>query len=264
MSDGGRNLAGKVAVITGGGRGIGAVIAAALASRGASLALIGRTGSSLAATAEDIRARHAAEVCCETADVSREDDVKAAFARIEAALGAPSILINNAGIAPSSPFLKSSATFWREVLDVDLMSAVYASQAAIPGMLKTGWGRIVNISSVAGLTGKAYITAYCAAKHAMIGLTRSLAIEFARKGITVNAVCPSYTDTDIVTNAVNNIAAKTGRSSEDALSALVDPNPQGRLIRPEEVADTVVWLCGNGAESVNGQSIVLAGGELMP
>ncbi|MDE2166975.1 MAG: SDR family oxidoreductase [Alphaproteobacteria bacterium] len=256
-------FAGHHAVVTGGGRGIGAAIAEALARRGASISLIGRKADVLGATASRLAKVHGAKVAIAAADVGDEAAVHEAMAALRGQLGAPTILVNNAGIAVSAPFLKSDAAFWRKLLDVDLMGAVFCTQAVLPPMLEAGWGRIVNIVSTAGVTGQAYITAYCAAKHAMIGLTRALAIEIVRKGITVNAVCPGYTDTDIVANSIANIVNKTGRSREEALASLVAHNPQGRLVKPEEVADTVVWLCGDGAASVTGQSIVLAGGEVM-
>ena len=252
------------AVITGSGRGIGAAIAEALARQGAAVSLIDLNTEELGATASRLANDHGAKVATAAADVSDEAAVRKAMAALTGQLGAPTILVNSAGIAVSAPFLKSDAAFWRKLLDIDLMGAVFCSQAVLPPMLEAGWGRIVNIASTAGVTGQAYITAYCAAKHGMVGLTRALAIETARKGVTVNAVCPGYTDTAIVANSIANIVGKTGRSRDEALAGLVAHNPQGRLVKPEEVADAVVWLCGEGAGSVTGQSIVVAGGELMP
>lgn len=259
-----RLFAGRHAIVTGGGRGIGAAIAASLAARGASLSLLGRTASTLESTARQLGEEHGVPVGIAVVDIADEASLTAGIARCIAERGPVGILVNNAGIAPSAPFLKSDAKLWREVLDVDLMGAVHAARAVLPGMLEAGRGRIVNIASTAGLTGMAYVTAYCAAKHALVGFTRALAMETARKGITVNAVCPGYTETDIVGDALQNITAKTGRSREEALKNLVAHNPQARLIRPEEVAETVAWLCTDTAESVTGQSIVVAGGELMP
>ena len=257
-------LAGKHAAVTGGGRGLGVAIAAALAARGAKVSLLGRTASTLDATAQRIASEHAATVGFAVADIADERSITDAIAACAAARGPIDLLINNAGIAPSAPFLKSDTRLWREVLDVDLMGSVYATRAVLPGMLAAGWGRVVNIASTAGLTGMPYVTADCAAKHALIGFTRALAMETARKGITVNAVCPGYSDTDIVGDALNNIVSKTGRSRDEALANLVAHNPQGRLIAPEEVGETIAWLCSEAAASVTGQSIVLAGGELMP
>ncbi len=186
------------------------------------------------------------------------------MATVRDTLGAPTILVNNAGVAVSAPFMKSDAAFWRKVLDIDLMGAVYCTQAALPAMLEAKWGRIINIASTAGLAGYAYIAAYCAAKHGMIGLTRGLAMETARTGVTVNAICPGYVDTEMTAQNIANIMKKTGRSHEEVLASLVVHNPQGRLIHPREVADAVAWLCRESAASVTGQSIVIAGGELMP
>ena len=252
------------AVVTGGGRGIGAAVAEALARLGASVSLIGRKAEVLHAEATRLANEFGTKVATATADITDEAAVHKAIATLRDTLGPPSILVNNAGIAASATFLKSDAALWRMVLDVNLMGAVYCAQAVLPGMLEAGWGRIINIASVAGLTGHPYITAYCAAKHGLIGLTRALAMETARTNITVNAVCPSYTDTEMTANSIANITRKTGHNSEEALASLVARNPQRRLIQPAEVADAVVWLCSDGAASVTGQSIVLAGGELMP
>ncbi|MFO1218048.1 MAG: SDR family NAD(P)-dependent oxidoreductase [Burkholderiaceae bacterium] len=260
----GRPLAGRHAAVTGGGRGLGVAIAAALAARGATVSLLGRTAKTLEATAERLAADHGVAVGTAVADIADEGAITAAIAACVAARGPVHILVNNAGIAPSAPFLKSDAKLWRNVLDVDLMGAVHATRTVLPGMLASGWGRVVNVASTAGLTGMPYVTAYCAAKHALIGFTRALAMETAKKGVTVNAVCPGYSDTDIVGDALANIVAKTGRSRDEALANLVAHNPQGRLIQPAEVGETIVWLCSEAAASVTGQSIVLAGGELMP
>ncbi|MDE3108884.1 MAG: SDR family oxidoreductase [Acidobacteriota bacterium] len=257
-------LAGRHAVVTGGGRGIGAAVADALARAGASVSLIGRNAEKLRATATRIATEHGVKTSTAIADVTDEPAVRQAIGILRDSLGSPAILVNNAGIGVSSPFLKSGRDFWRKVLDTDLMGAVYCTQAALPDMLQAKWGRIVNIASTAGLTGYAYISAYCAAKHAMVGFTRALAIETARTGVTVNAICPSYVDTEMTSGTIGNIVQKTGRSEEQALASLVAPNPQGRLIQPVEIAEAVVWLCGHNAASVTGQSIVIAGGELMP
>jgi NAD(P)-dependent dehydrogenase (short-subunit alcohol dehydrogenase family) len=257
-------LAGRHALVTGGGRGIGAAVADALAKAGAAVSLIGRNAEKLRATATRIANERGVKTVTATADVSDEAAVRQAIGRVRDSLGAPAILVNNAGVAISSTFLKSGRELWREVLDTDLLGAVYCTQAALPAMLEAKWGRIVNIASTAGLTGYAYIAAYCAAKHGMIGVTRALAIETARTGVTVNAVCPSYVDTEMTAGTVANIVQKTGRSEEEATASLTAHNPQGRLIQPVEIAETVVWLCGENAASVTGQSIVIAGGELMP
>lgn len=251
------------AVITGGGRGIGAAIAEALARLGASVSLIGRNAETLQVTADRLAKDYGVKVGSASADVADEAAVQKAISTVRDVLGAPTILVNNAGVAVSAPFLKSNAAFWRNVLDIDLMGSVYCTQAVLPAMLESKWGRIINIASTAGVTGYAYVTTYCAAKHGMIGLTRALAMETARTGVTVNAVCPGYTDTEMTSQTIANITKKTGRSREEALASLVTHNPQGRLIQPSEVADAVVWLCGDNAASVTGQSIAVAGGEVL-
>lgn len=251
------------AVITGGGRGIGAAIAEALARLGASVSLIGRNAETLQVTADRLAKDYGVKVASASADVADEAAVQKAISTVRDVLGAPTVLVNNAGVAVSAPFLKSNAAFWRNVLDIDLMGSVYCTQAVLPAMLESKWGRIINIASTAGVTGYAYVTTYCAAKHGMIGLTRALAIETARTGVTVNAVCPGYTDTEMTSQTIANITKKTGRSREEALASLVTHNPQGRLIQPSEVADAVVWLCGDNAASVTGQSIAVAGGEVL-
>ena len=246
------------AVVTGGGRGIGAAIATALAAEGAKLTLMGRNRAQLQdkaamlATAQAIRC-----------DVTNEAEVGAAFAEARQTFGPVAILINNAGAADSAPFVRTSFELFQRMLDVNLIGTFLCSRAALPDMLEAGFGRIVNVASIAGLKGAAYVSAYCAAKHGVVGLTRALALETATKGITVNAVCPSYTDTDMVRDAIANIAQKTGRKTEQAEAELVGKNPQGRLIRPEEVAATVLWLCAPGTDAITGQAIAVAGGEVM-
>jgi NAD(P)-dependent dehydrogenase (short-subunit alcohol dehydrogenase family) len=188
--------------------------------------------------------------------------VQAAFTAARNRFGSVSLLINNAGQAASAKFTDTDETLWNRMFAVNVNGPYLCCRQAIPDMLQAGFGRVVNVASVAGLRGGAYISAYASSKHAVIGLTRSLAVEYAARNITVNAVCPGFVDTDIVKSAVANIVSKTGRSESEALAALVAGNPQRRLIQPREVADTVMWLCRPGAESVTGQSIVLAGGEV--
>jgi NAD(P)-dependent dehydrogenase (short-subunit alcohol dehydrogenase family) len=250
------SLQGEHAVVTGASRGIGAAIARALASQGAKLTLLGRNRDSLDKLAAELNGR--TETCVVVADVTDGSALQAAFASGKERFGAVTILVNNAGQARSAPLHTAPDSLWDEMLDVNLGGVYRCIRCALPDMLQAGRGRIVNIASTAGLTGYAYVTAYAAAKHAVIGLTRSLAIELARKNITVNAVCPGYSDTDMVRDAVANIQAKTGRDEASARAALTACNPQGRLIAP-----TVLWLCSSGAGSITGQSIAVAGGELM-
>jgi NAD(P)-dependent dehydrogenase (short-subunit alcohol dehydrogenase family) len=256
------SLAGRHALVTGAGRGIGTSIARRLARAGAKLTLVGRTEGALQALAEELRAA-GTQVQCAAADISRREAVDAAFASARAGFGRVDILINNAGQAASSPVTKRDDQVWNDMLGVNLSGTYYCLQAALPEMIKANYGRIVNVASTAGLTGYAYVAAYCAAKHGVVGLTRAVAREVATRNITVNAVCPGYTDTDIVQSAARKIAAVTGRSQDDAVQAMTKTNPQGRLVQPDEVAHTVAWLCLPGTESITGQSIVVAGGELM-
>ncbi len=187
----------------------------------------------------------------------------AAFDAARGGFGPVHLLVNNAGQAHSAPFAKTSIELWRQMLDVNLTGSFLCSQAALPDMLAAGFGRIVNVASTAGLVGYQYVSAYVASKHGVIGLTRSLALELARKPVTVNAVCPGYTETDIVAGTIANIAAKTGRSAEQARAELTRSNPQGRLVQPQEVANAVAWLCLPGSEAITGQAISVSGGEVM-
>lgn len=254
-------LAGRHALVTGGGGGIGAAIARALLVRGARVTISGRSSDTLAATVAQLSAL--GQIDAVQMDVASAASVAQAFAAAQARFGVVAILINNAGQAASSPILKTADDEWQQMLAVNLTGAWHCMRAALPAMLEEGWGRIVNVASTAGLTGYAYVSAYCAAKHGVVGLTRALALEVATRGITVNAVCPGYTDTDIVRDAVANIVARTGRSAQQAVDALASANPQRRLVRPDEVADTVAWLCGQAASAINGQAIAVAGGEVM-
>ncbi|MER3480047.1 MAG: 3-hydroxyacyl-CoA dehydrogenase [Meiothermus sp.] len=252
-------LAGKHAVVTGGGRGIGAAIAAELAQAGAKLTLMGRSRAHLEAQAK----RLGAEVHVETCDVSDPNDVQRAFQGAASALGEVAILVNNAGQAESQPFSQTDLGLWRRMLEVNLTGTFLCTQAALPGMLSLQWGRIVNIASTAGLRGYPYVSAYCAAKHGVIGLTRALALELAKKNITVNAICPGYTQTDLLEASLARIVQQTGRGPAEARAELTRANPQGRLIQPEEVAQAVLWLCLPKSAALTGQAIAVAGGEVM-
>lgn len=250
------SLASHHALVTGGGRGIGRAIAAGLSRAGAAVTVLGRSRRSLD-EAVAFGDAHAAVV----ADVADRASVNAAIA--EAAARQPiDILIANAGAADSAPFAKSDAAMFQRMFDVNVIGVVHAAQAVLPGMKARGSGRIVAIASTAGLKGYAYVSAYSAAKHAVVGLVRSLALEVASSGITVNAVCPGFTDTDLVAASIDNIMSKTGRSREQAVAELAKHNPQGKLVTPSEVADCVLWLCGDGASAVIGQAIAVAGGEI--
>ncbi len=253
------NLQNRHAVVTGGGQGIGAAIARLLVGLGANVTVLGRKLEAVQAlVAEQPERMHAV-----SADVSDADQVQAAFASARQRFGPIAILINNAGQASSAAFLKTDLALWSQMLAVNLTGTMLCTQAVVPDMLQAKWGRVVNVASTAGLAGYAYVAAYCAAKHGVVGLTRALALEFAKKGMTVNAVCPGYTETDIVRNSIANVMAKTGRTEEQARAEFTAGNPQGRLVQVDEVADAVAWLCGPAASAITGQSIAVCGGEVM-
>ena len=252
-------LEGKHALVTGGGRGIGAAVAAALIGTGARVTLTGRDADRLERQTHALGERAQGIVM----DVTDGAAVSRAFQRATETFGPVQILVNNAGVARSAPFHRTDPALWQELLAVNLTGTYLCCRAALPGMLDAGFGRIVNVASTAGLTGYAYVTAYSAAKHGVIGLTRALAVETARSPVTVNAVCPGYTDTDMVREAIANIVAKTGKSDDEARAALTQRNPQQRLVRPDEVANAVLWLCLPGSDAVTGQSISVSGGEVM-
>jgi NAD(P)-dependent dehydrogenase (short-subunit alcohol dehydrogenase family) len=257
-------LAGRHALVTGAGRGIGAAIAQALAAAGARVTLLGRDSQNLKASAARITQAHPqSETAAIAADVADSAAIKEALRSARTHFGPVHLLINNAGQAESAPFLKTDEALWQRMLAVNLTGTYLCSREVLPDMLKGSYGRIVNIASTAGLRGYAYVTAYTAAKHGVVGLTRALALEVITSGITVNAICPGYTDTDIVKNAVDTIAAQTGRSAEEARAILVRNNPQRRLIAPQEIAQAAVWLCGPDTGSITGQSLAIAGGEVM-
>jgi NAD(P)-dependent dehydrogenase (short-subunit alcohol dehydrogenase family) len=258
-----RPFTGQHAVVTGGGRGIGAAIAEHLAARGAALTLIGRSAAPLEAMKARLNARYTVPVEAAVADVTDADQVAKAFAQATAALGPAQILINNAGRGESVPIKRMDLAFLKRMLDINVASAFLCMQQVVPAMTAAGYGRIVNIASTAGLIAYRYVSAYVASKHAVVGLTRAYALELAKTGITVNAVCPSYVETDMTKDTLANIVAKTGKSEAEARAELAKFNPQGRIIGPEEVATVVSWLALPGSGSITGLAIPVAGGEVM-
>ena len=246
------------AVVTGGSRGIGAAIAARLVEAGMHVTLMGRDEVALAAAHAELGVLQTV-----TVDVTDADAVHDAFARAAAEGGPVGVLVNNAGAAESAPFEQTGLDLLERMLAVNLNGTLLCSQAVLPGMREAGWGRIVNVASTAALKGYAYVSAYCAAKHAVLGLTRALAQETAHRGITVNAVCPGYTDTDMTRRTLEGIRDKTGRSLDEAHAELLRHNPQRRLVDPDEVATTVAWLCADASAAITGQAIAVAGGEVM-
>jgi NAD(P)-dependent dehydrogenase (short-subunit alcohol dehydrogenase family) len=250
--------AGRHALVTGGGRGIGAAVAHALTGAGAIVTVLGRSVAPLAAA---VAAHDAAG--WQQADVTDAESFAAAVARAEAAHGPLAILVNNAGAAETAPLARTDRALWDRMLAVNLTSVFQAMRIVVPAMAARGYGRVVNIASTAGLAGYPYVSAYVAAKHGVVGLTRALALEHAKSGVTINAVCPGFTDTDLVANSVAAVAAKSGRPAANILASFVRANPQGRLVQPLEVAAAVLFLCGPGSDAMTGQSIAVAGGEIL-
>lgn len=254
-------LRGRHAVVTGGSRGIGATIAAALARLGAAVTVMGRDVAALDRVAGELRtAGHlVTAVACDVTDDTR---VRSAFQHAASEHGAPYILVNNAGQAEGRGFLDTTRELWDRMLAVNLTGAYLCTQQVLGAMLRAGEGRIVNIASTSALKGYRNVSAYCAAKHGLVGLTRALAAETARAGITVNAVCPGYTDTDMAEHAVQNIMRDMNRTEDEARALIARSNPRGTLIEPREVVSAVAWLCSPDASGITGQVVVVAGGEI--
>jgi 3-hydroxybutyrate dehydrogenase len=252
-------LNGKIALITGGGRGIGREIALTFARQGARIAVAARTTEQVEQVAKEIGNNAIALVC----DVSDSESVSRMFSDLRERLGDADILVNNAGIAESATFVNTTDELWHRHISINLSGTFYCTRAALPSMLKKGWGRIINVASIAAKTGAPYVAAYTASKHGVLGLTRTVALEVATRGVTVNAICPGYVDTEMVARGIEQITSKTGRTAEEALESLKKMSPQNRLVTAEEVAALALLLASDEGRGINGQGINVDGGTVL-
>jgi 3-hydroxybutyrate dehydrogenase len=255
-------LQGRRALVTGGGRGIGRATALALAREGADVAVCSRTATEVEQVADDLR-RLGRQAQAFTVDVASAESVRALFAQVTARFGAPDILVNAAGVAPSAPLVKTPDELWHQAIETNLSGPFYCTREALPAMLERGWGRVVNVASVAGKTGSTYIAAYAASKHGLLGLTKCAALEVASRGVTVNAVCPGYVDTPMTDVSVSRVVVKTGLSEQDVRRRLEEMSPQKRLFTSEECAALAVFLCQEDARGINGQALSIDGGMVL-
>lgn len=254
----------RIALITGGGRGIGRAIALHFASEGASIAVAARSVDQVESVASELNERFQTKALGVACDVSDVSSVRQMFETVSKFFErAPDIVVNNAGIAESAPLVKTTDELWHRILEVNLSGTFYCTRAALPAMITNGWGRIINVASIAGKTGAPYVAAYSASKHGVVGLTRSVALEVATKGITVNAICPGYVDTDMVSRGIENITLKTKLSADEALDSLKKMSPQNRIIAPEEVAALALLLASDEGAGINGQAINVDGGTVL-
>ncbi len=249
-------LAGRHALVTGGGSGVGAAIAERFAAAGATVTIAGRRRAPL----DEVASRHDG-IHAVTADITDESSVAELFTAAVDHAGAVDIVVANAGTSSSQPFAKTTLDTWHKMLSVNLTGTFLTLRHAAPSMLERGYGRMICVASTAGLKGYPYVASYCAAKHGVVGLVRALSVEYARKGITVNALCPGFTETPMLDASVVNIVRTTGRSEAEARKALASSNPMGRFIQPVEVAEAALWLCGPNSDSINGQAVNISGGE---
>ncbi len=254
----------RIALITGGGRGIGRAIALQFASEGASVAVAARSLDQVVSVAAELNEQFQTKALGVVCDVSDVSSVQQMFETVGKFFErSPDIMVNNAGIAESAPLVKTTDELWRRILEINLSGTFYCTRAALPAMIANGWGRIINVASIAGKTGAPYVAAYSASKHGVVGLTRSVALEVATKGITVNAICPGYVDTEMVSRGIENITSKTKLSADEALDSLKKMSPQNRIIAPEEVAALALLLASDEGAGINGQAINVDGGTVL-